>query len=389
MSALLYDRIAIIGLGQMGASIALALKAGGRIGPITGYDTNPRHSATALSIEAIDTLAATLEETVREADLVILCTPVGAYSNIIKQIAPHLKEGCVLTDIGSIKKQAIRDVLPHLPKHVNFVPSHPVAGSEKVGPYEAHGEFFKRHLFLITPLPDQDEQLIGRIGELWHSTGALVDAVSADQHDRIYAYMSHIPQLMAFAAMPVLDHYGMRILPQDNLFKRFTRIGKSDPEMWRDVFIENAENVLGAAESVKHILSHMRDELISGTKAKEQEASAPDAETLTRLAKACWPRILASSLIMSVKLYEEQTEQSLVHYAAGGFGDFSAPATQEPEDDLQFISDHATHIIAMIDQYLQQQQKIVQYLASADRDHLLAQLAVCQACGKRLHTVIH
>ncbi|MCI5049030.1 MAG: prephenate dehydrogenase/arogenate dehydrogenase family protein [Rickettsiales bacterium] len=387
MSDILFQRVAIIGLGQMGASLGLSLKHGGRVGTIAGYDLHPDHSATALSVEAIDILAATPEEAVAKADLVILCTPVGCYGPVMETIAPHLKEGCVLTDIGSIKKQAIEDITPHLPDHVAYVPSHPIAGSEKVGPYTARGDYFVDHLFLITPPSQEYIEAIEPVGQLWQSLGSVVDVLPADSHDQIYAYMSHIPQLMCYAAMPVLDEHGIKPQENDALYERFIRIGRSDPEMWRDVFVENAQNVLGAAAGVRSVLEHMRDELKSGV--ESAEIKEPDAEMMAHIAKTAWSRMLASALIITVKMIEEQGGASLGRYAAGGFTDFTASAVEEPEHDLALISDYAEAVIELIDQYLLQQDRIVHFIQDEDAAHLLGALALCQACGKRLVTTQH
>jgi len=387
MSEHLFERVALIGLGQMGASLGLSLKAGGRVGSISGYDLHPDHSSTALSIEAIDVLAPTPAAAVEGADLVVLCTPVGTYGTLMQQIAPHLKAGCVLSDIGSIKSQAVKDILPHLPKNVSYVPSHPVAGSEKTGPYTARSDYFKNKLFLITPHAESFDPNLEVVGELWRSTGAVVDVLPTQAHDQIYAYMSHVPQLMAFAAMPVLDANGIRNLENDPIFSRFIRIGRSDPEMWRDVFMENAQNVLGAADAVAQVLTHIRNELEGGSKKDEE---APDPATFAVLVKSAWPRLLASSIIIAVNVAEQQMGQKLSRYAAGGFTDFTAPATaEEPQAHVELISNYSQVAVELLDEYLENHRSIMEYMLAENSEHLLAQLAVCQACGKRLTTTIH
>lgn len=382
MSEHLFERVAIIGLGQMGASLAMSIKAGSRIGHIVGFDLHSDHSSTALSMRAIDTLAASAEEAVENADLIALCTPVGAYSPITKAIAPYIKEGAVFTDIGSIKSQAIKDITTHLPQHVRYVPSHPIAGSERVGPYTARGDYFVDHLFLITPHEDRHPEAVEAIGQLWQSTGARIDTMPANIHDHIYAYMSHMPQLMAFAAMPTLDIHAMRLDGGDAQFQRFIRIGRSDPEMWRDVLIENSANSLSAADSVYAILHHIRNELAKGI--KDQEPKKPAGLTMKRLLKSAWPRILASALITAVNLAEQRSDRKLARYAAGGFTDFTSPATEAPEGDMELVSEYGHMMVDLLDTYLDMHVRIVDYLRDGDGTHLLAQLAVCQACGKRV-----
>jgi len=386
----LFDRVALIGLGQMGASLGLAIKAGARTGTLAGYDLHPDHSATALSIEAIDTLAASAEEAVAGADLIILCTPVGTYRAIMHTIKAHLKAGAVVTDIGSIKAQAARDILAELPEGVHYVPSHPVAGSEKTGPYTARADYFVNHLFLITPVDERFNPAVEPVAQLWQSTGAHVDVLTLDAHDKIYAYMSHLPQLMCYAAMPVLDAQGIRHDGEDPFFARFIRIGRSDPEMWRDVFVENSENVLGAAGAVANVLAHIRDELRGGAPAEEPSPhAAPDIPLQNLLLKAAWPRILASALIMTVQAVEEQSGSKLARFAAGGFTDFTCPVQDDAEAHVELLSNHAAVAASLIDDYLMQMQRIIDYLSACDKSHLIAQLAVCQACGKRLIATHH
>lgn len=386
MSERLFEKVAIIGLGQMGASLGLALQQSGAVDIVSGYDLHPDHSSTALSIEAIDTLATSAEHAVENADLVILCTPVGTYGAIAQAIASHLKSDATLTDIGSIKAQAIRDISPHLPAHVHYVPSHPIAGSEQTGPYNAHADFFQNHLFLITPIDGTDESIVEPVAKLWHGIGAAVDLLPPDLHDQIYAYMSHLPQLMAFAAMPVLDAHHLHVRADDTLFSRFIRIGRSDPEMWRDVFLENADNVCYAAANVHSMLTHMRDELMLG--GGEKKEASEDAD-MSLIGKTIWANMLASSMVVSVQLFEKQLDMPLIRYAAGGFTDVSAPATESPEDFFEAVSEHAGVCIELLNQYLEQHEHITQAIESRDADQLIGLLAVCQASGKRLITPLH
>ncbi len=381
MADILFKHTAIIGLGQMGASLGLALKAGGHIDYVTGYDLNTDHAEGALNKGAVDTIASCPESCVKGADLIILCTPVGCYGPIMQTIEPYLKEDAVLSDIGSIKAQAIRDIAPHVPGHVHFVPAHPIAGSEKTGPEHAHTEFFHKHLFLITPpagtAPDSE---IGKIETLWISTGASVDILDPALHDTIYAYMSHLPQYMAYAAAAVLDAYGIRAGDGEDeiLFRRFIRISRSDPEMWRDVFLENRENMLTGLDIITEILTHMLQELQQG----EAENTAPPDIPLC--AKQLWPQILGSALITAVQLAEQQLERKLAIYAAGGFTDFLAPATDAPEPDLDAMSAQASTLAAMLERFLEIKAMIRAPLEAKDNAVLFEILHACQAHGMAL-----
>lgn len=389
MSEVLFPRTALIGLGQMGASLGMALKQTGLVGEIAGYDLHPDHSSTALSLDAIDRLAVSAPDAVRGADLAILCTPVGSYGALAQAMAAHLKPGACVTDIGSIKAQAIRDIAPHLPEGVHFIPAHPIAGSEQTGPYHAHAEFFRDHLFLITPIEHTDPALAEPVATLWQAIGARVELLSPQLHDAVYAYMSHLPQLLAFAVMPQLAGARARLKDGEDVFGRFIRIGRSDAEMWRDVFLENAAHLLPAAERLSAILTHMRDELLLGgadMTAAAQAGATPPPEALL---KAVWPRVLASALITAVQLAESQLEMKLARFAAGGFTDVSCPAMTDTQEDFELVSQHAATLIGWLDAYLARQSEIVTAIESGDGEALLRLLATCQAEGKRLLTPLH
>ncbi len=381
-----FSHIAIIGLGQMGASLGLALKSGGVTAHITGFDPNPHHADTALSLHAIDTIAPTDAAAVHAAELIILCAPVGAYASIAASIAPHLAAGALITDVGSIKAQAVRDVAPHLPAHACFVPSHPVAGSEKTGPQHARANFFERKLFLITPQDDTLPEAIDLIAALWNITGANVEVLPPELHDQIYALMSHLPQLMCFAAMPVLRAQGANLLDDDDVYARFIRIGRSDPLMWRDVFLNNAVHVLATASQVQHIVQHMRDELLLGSAGNTE---TPDAAERMYLLKNSWPRMLASSLIVAAELYEGQLGTRIARFAAGGFTDFTSPAMFAPEDDMHRVSSGAALMIAWLNDYLVRHNAIMTAIETADADGMLALLRECQSDGLALLAPSH
>lgn len=382
---ILFHHVAILGLGQMGASLGLALRRGGLVGHLAGYDAHAEHAQTALRIGAVDALCESAAAACAGADLVVLCTPVGSYSDIMQSIAPALAEDCTLTDIGSIKAQAIRDIMPHLPAHVRFVPSHPIAGSEKIGPYHAHGEFFARKLFLITPIDGTPPEWLEPMAKLWHSTGAAIDLLPPDLHDQIYAYMSHLPQLIAFAAMPVLASQPLVLREDDALFRRFIRIGRSDPHMWRDVFLENDGFMLTAAGNLRAVIEHMRDELLlGGASAAKADKADPLAIPVELICKTLWPRMLASAMITVVQIAEDQLKLRLPRYAAGGFTDVSCPVVESSDDDFTAISQHPTYAIALLSSYLEQQKHITDAIEAHDSAALMSVLEECQSAGKRL-----
>jgi cyclohexadieny/prephenate dehydrogenase len=381
MAETLFQCAAIIGLGQMGASLGLAMRAGGMVAQIVGIDNNAVNAEKALKMGAVDRIGASLTATVKDADLIILCTPVGSYESIMQQIAPTLQQNATLTDIGSIKAQAIRDIMPHLPPYVRLVPSHPIAGSEKTGPDYARADFFARKLFLITPLEGTPPEWVEPIAKLWHSTGAAVDLCPPELHDHIYAYMSHLPQLIAYGAMLVLASQPVSVRDehtlQEQLFARFIRIGRSDPRMWRDVFLENAHFTLAAAGNVQAILEHMRDELLLGGNRSEDPLSVP----VERICKSLWPRMLGSAMIAAVNIAEEQMQMKLARYAAGGFTDVSCPVMESTDDDFAAISEHPSYAIKLLSDYIAAHKKLTDAIASQDAALLLELLTQAQAAG--------
>jgi cyclohexadieny/prephenate dehydrogenase len=365
----------------MGASLALALKKTGLADRITGYDLHPDHATTALSLGAIDDFSTSAEAAVSGAQLVVLCMPVGSYSAMMETIAPHLEDGAIITDIGSTKRKTIRHVEPYLPPHATFIPAHPIAGTEKVGPTHANADIFKSHLFLITPSEGTPVELIELVSGLWEAIGARPEILSPEVHDHIYAYMSHLPQMMAFATAPMLATAGCRADMADELFRRFIRIGRSDPEMWRDVYLENAKHLVPAGEYIAAMLRHMLKELRDGL-AEQEDAATPEKDDT--LLYRVWPKILASVLVTTVQQAEHQLERKLLRYTAGGFIDFSCPVLENPEDDLATISAHAAQVCDALEAYLAQQDAIIAAIADDRADDLMNLLAHCQGAAKQM-----
>jgi cyclohexadieny/prephenate dehydrogenase len=245
---MIYERVALIGLGLIASSMAHAMRAGGLAGEIVGYARSPETRAVARELfchRVTDTAA----EAVAGADLVVLCVPVGAMGDLAAEIGPHLKPGAVVTDVGSVKQAVVDAVAPHLPKGVHFIPGHPLAGTEYSGPRSGFATLFQNRWWLLTPLPGTDEGEIDRLERLLVAMGANVDRMEVGRHDLVLAVVSHTPHLIAYTMVGVADH--MRRVSQSEVikysasgFRDFTRIAASDPTMWRDVFLTNKDAVL-------------------------------------------------------------------------------------------------------------------------------------------------
>jgi cyclohexadieny/prephenate dehydrogenase len=247
--SVIYQRVALIGLGLIASSMAHAMRAGGLAGEITGHAKSAETRATALEIGICDRVYATAAEAVQGADLVVLAVPVGAMALIAEEIAPHLAAGCTVTDVGSVKQAVIAAVEPHIPASVQFIPGHPMAGTEYSGPRSGFATLFKGRWWLLTPFEDADASALARLRSLFEAMGAKVDTMDAAHHDQVLAVVSHTPHLIAYTMVGLADH--MEQVSNSEViqysasgFRDFTRIAASDPTMWRDVFLTNKEAVL-------------------------------------------------------------------------------------------------------------------------------------------------
>ncbi|MFY0662240.1 MAG: prephenate/arogenate dehydrogenase family protein [Shimia sp.] len=249
MSAPVYNRVALIGLGLIASSMFWAMKRGGLAGEVTGYAKSDASRETARRIGLCDRVCDSAAEAVADADLVVLCVPVGAMGAVAKEIAPHLKAGATVTDVGSVKRDVIDTVGPHLPDGVHFVPAHPLAGTEHSGPESGFAELFDNRWCLLVPVEGSDPTAVAQLRALWEGMGANVDEMDADHHDLVLAVTSHTPHLIAYTMVGVADDL-RRVTDSEVIkysaagFRDFTRIAASDPTMWRDVFLTNKDATL-------------------------------------------------------------------------------------------------------------------------------------------------
>lgn len=247
--AQLYDRVAVIGLGLIAGSLFYAMKRAGLAGEVVGYARSAETREVAREIGLCDRIADSAVDAVEGADLVILCVPVGAMGAVAAEIAPALKKGAVLSDVGSTKAAVIEAVLPHLPEGVDFIPAHPLAGTEQSGPRSGFAELFDNRWCLLTPLEGTDGDVLERYKTLWKQMGSMVDEMEPEHHDLVLAVTSHTPHLIAYTMVGVADDLG-RVTDSEVVqysaagFRDFTRIAASDPTMWRDVFLANKDATL-------------------------------------------------------------------------------------------------------------------------------------------------
>ena len=256
-----FERMALIGLGLLGSSLALVAKREGLAGHITGSTRSKETRDRAYELGFLDSVHETALEAVEGADLVVLCSPVGTYGDLAKAMAPGLRQGAIVTDVGSVKQAVVRDVGPHMPAGVHLVPGHPVAGTEQSGPDAGFAELFEDRYCILTPPPGTDEVAIEKIAEFWRRAGSMIEIMDPHHHDRVLAITSHLPHLIAYTIVGTasdLETQLIREAAEDSDvvrtrevirysaggFRDFTRIAASPPEMWRDIFLNNRETVL-------------------------------------------------------------------------------------------------------------------------------------------------
>lgn len=247
--SVVYDRVALIGLGLIAGSMALAMREQGLAGEIVGHARSAETRAVALEIGLVDRVCETAAEAVEGADLVVLAVPVGAMAAVAAEIAPHLKPGATVTDVGSVKAAVVQAVAPHLPQGVHFIPGHPLAGTEHSGPRSGFPSLFRNRWWLFTPAEGVDEPEMRRLETLVQAFGAKTERMDPAHHDLVLAVTSHTPHLIAYTMVGVADHL-KRVTESEVVeysaagFRDFTRIAASDPTMWRDVFLQNKDAVL-------------------------------------------------------------------------------------------------------------------------------------------------
>ena len=243
------ERLAIIGVGLIGGSFGRALRDASAVNEIIGYGRNPANLSRAVELGLVDRWSTVLSDAVAEAEVVMVATPVGVMSGLFQQLAEAVSPTCIVTDAGSVKKkvvEAARVSLGH--STARFVPGHPIAGRERSGVEAAAGDLFKGHKVILTPTPDTDPDALAQITALWQTTGAQLMNMSPERHDRLLALTSHLPHMLAYALVNLLagqkQDEGECFELAAGGFYEISRIASSDPVMWRDICLQNADELL-------------------------------------------------------------------------------------------------------------------------------------------------
>ncbi|MES1989948.1 MAG: prephenate/arogenate dehydrogenase family protein [Pseudomonadota bacterium] len=244
-----YKRIALIGLGLIGGSLGHAIKRGKLAETVVGYAASETTRARAKEIGFIDEVYASAADAARDADLIVLCVPVGAIAQVCAEIEPALKAGATVTDVGSVKNAVVRDGGPFIPDGVHFIPGHPIAGTEQSGPDAGFAELFDGRWCILTPVPGADRAAVAKLAAFWEACGSKVDFMEPKHHDLVLAITSHLPHLIAYNIVGTADD--METVTQAEVikysaggFRDFTRLAASDPIMWRDVCLNNKDAIL-------------------------------------------------------------------------------------------------------------------------------------------------
>ena len=249
VNAAIFKRVALIGFGLIGGSIARGAKLQGRADEIVTSARSEKTRARVAELGIVDRVMESNAEAARDADLVILCIPVGACGLVMQEIAPFLKPGAIVSDVGSVKGAIVREMGPHIPEAAHFVPAHPVAGTEHSGPDSGFAELFINRWCILTPPEATDPGAVEKLRAFWAGLGARVEIMTPDHHDLVLAITSHLPHLIAYTIVGTADELE-EVTSSEVIkfsaggFRDFTRIAASDPTMWRDVFLNNKDAVL-------------------------------------------------------------------------------------------------------------------------------------------------
>lgn len=276
-----FSNILIFGVGLIGGSLSLALKKSGYTGRITGVDRDERALDRALQLGLIDEVAITLAEAVSQADLLLIAAPVAQTGNILASIKPYLKEEAIITDVGSTKSDVVKAAYEVLGDRVGcFVPAHPIAGRETNGPDAATNDLFSGKKVVITPLPENSGRDIEKVAGMWMQSKAIIHFLSPEEHDSVFAMVSHLPHLLSYALVDqVARHPNAELMFQyaASGFRDFTRIAGSSPEMWRDISLANKKQLLNELDAYLDELGQLR-EMLATENAASMEAIFANAQ---------------------------------------------------------------------------------------------------------------
>jgi cyclohexadieny/prephenate dehydrogenase len=279
MAEVLFKKVAFIGIGLIGSSMARRMAQDGMAEEFVGCARSEGTRTKAVELGLVSRAVEDPAEAVAHADLVVIATPIGSYGKIAESITPALKPGAIVTDVGSVKQSVVESVAPHMPKDVHFVPGHPIAGTENSGPEAGFPELFDGRWTILTPSETTNAEAVEEVATLWRQMGAMVDIMTPEHHDRVLAITSHLPHLIAYTivgtATDLEDDLRQEVMKYSaSGFRDFTRIAASDPVMWRDIFLNNREATLEILQRFSEDLTAMQRAIRRGEGDALEEAFA-------------------------------------------------------------------------------------------------------------------
>lgn len=366
----MFERIAIIGLGLIGSSLVQDVFRYGLAKYIVGFDNNPLAGEVLSSKGFIHEFHTKIAQVSGAVDAVIISTPPKYFDEVARKLSPLLKEGTLVMDTGSIKESIIATVSPHIPPTAMFIPAHPITGSEKSGVGSGEADLFKNRRVILTPEAHSLPAAVDLAIHFWEALGARCEVMSAERHDMIYAYMSHLPHLVAYAAAMTMRACAPHA--PENL-KPFLRIGGSSPELWCDIALANAAHLSNALEFYLTVLNHVIAELKAG------EALGEDSTGGTvEISHLLLPRIVASCLVSAVTLCEKREDIKLARYAGQGFADLASPLQSPPDSDIERISGAYQQVAEVLGQFETHLRAQAVALKTQDHEALLALMCDAQ-----------
>lgn len=277
MSKPLFEQMTIVGVGLLGGSLARACRHRGLAGTIIGFGRNPNTLEEAKRLNVIDAGHTEISKAVQDSDIVVLCNPVATIVPRIKEMLPHLKEGCIITDVGSVKARLVEEVEQMIPPTLHFVGGHPIAGGEKSGLAASSKDLYTGAKFIVTPTPKTDVNALGKVVALWEELETSVITMEVQDHDFIFGAVSHLPHVVAYALVNTIGdlktgkHNDVSSFSGAG-FKDFSRIAASDPVMWRDICLYNKDRVLEFIDRFQVSLNQIKN-LIAGEQGDQLEKS--------------------------------------------------------------------------------------------------------------------
>ena len=284
----LIEKLAVIGVGLIGGSFALALKEAGAVGFVSGFGRTKENLQDALAFSVIDEAFTEISEAVEDADVIMMSVPVRAMSGLVKDMAPYLKDGAIVTDAGSTKEVILGELFAFLPHNAHIVAGHPIAGSEQTGASAAEPDLFQNKRVIITPDKTTEDHALKLVTKLWEACGAKVELMDPQTHDIVLGAVSHLPHMVAYALVDTLmkwdDETPMLRFSAGGL-RDFTRIASSSPEMWSDICSDNEHVIVEALDRYIKTLMELRHEIESGDSKKLLERFTKARKVRSRILK--------------------------------------------------------------------------------------------------------